>query len=381
MLSRAAVGFGIALVLAACQPARPAAMPAEVASGQPAAAAAAASQHSPEVQRLVTAARERGETELSVVWNHLTLGGAEGARRFEALFNRMYGTNIKIVFTPGPTMPDMALRIGQEVAAGRKTTTDAYLGTETHIPTLITSESLEEYDYAALSPRIPRDLMAPRGVAVEIVGNFPGITYNTDMVSEAEVPQKLEDVLHPRWKGRIASTDYAAQFERVALRPEWGAERMKAYISRLSQHVGGLVRVGELSRLLTGEFAMLVLDSGSNQIDRQRIQGAPLRHVIPSDAAVASFLYIGVPRTAAHPNLAKLYINMLLSEEGQQILHEVNFADHYALPGSRSAAQLAGLKAKGVELLKTDVQFLVDHPELHYLKDDLARILREGSGN
>jgi iron(III) transport system substrate-binding protein len=381
MLSRAVGCLSIALVLAACQPSAPVAAPAATGSGPPPAAPAPASEHAAAVQRLVDAARENGETELSVVWNNLTLGGAEGARRFEALFNRQYATNIRIVFTPGPPMPDMALRIGQEVAAGRKTTTDAFLGTETHIPTLIANQSLEEFDYTTLSPRVPRELLAPRGVAVEIVGNFPGITYNTDLVSDADVPQKLEDVLHPKWKGRIASTDYAAQFERVAIRPEWGAERMKGYISRLSQHVGGLVRVGELSRLLTGEFAMLVLDSGSNQIDRQRIQGAPLRHVIPSDAAVASFLYIGVPRTAAHPNLAKLYVNMLLSEEGQQILYDVNFADHYALPGSRSALQLEGLRAKGVELLKTDVQFLVDHPELHTLKDDLARILREGSGN
>jgi hypothetical protein len=176
MLSRAMGCLSVAVVLAACQPAAPITAPAATGSSPPPAAPAPSSPHALAVQRLVDAARENGETELSVVWNNLTLGGAEGARRFEALFNRMYGTNMRIVFTPGPPMPDMALRIGQEVAAGRKTTTDAFLGTETHIPTLIANQSLEEFDYTTLSPRVPRELLAPRGVAVEIVGNFPGIT-------------------------------------------------------------------------------------------------------------------------------------------------------------------------------------------------------------
>jgi iron(III) transport system substrate-binding protein len=330
------------------------------------------------VQRLLAAANEAGESELSLVWAEATFGGAEGARQFQALFNKMYGTNIRINFTPGPSMPDMAARLSQEVASGQKTSADLSMGTESVLASLLTRDVLEEYDYGALIPRLPPELVAPRRMALEVAGLFPGITYNTDLVPEAEVPRKLEDVLNPKWKGKIASTPTGSYFEYVAARPEWGAERMKAFVGQLSQQIGGLIRVGEVPRVISGEFAMLVLAGGSHHLGRPGTAGAPARLVIPADAAIAGFWYLGVPRTAAHPNLAKLYLNMLMSEEGQAVLYAVNGADHYGLPGSRSATQLNDLRAQGVDLRKIDAKYFLEHPELNELSDELVKILREG---
>jgi iron(III) transport system substrate-binding protein len=332
------------------------------------------------VQRLLAAAQAAGETEFGLVWAESTFGGREGARRFEALFNKMYGTNVRINFTPGPSMPDMAARVSQEVASGQKTSTDVTIATESVLAPLLFRDVLEEYDYGALIPRLPPDLVAPRRMAVEVAGLFPGITYNTDLVPEAEAPRRLEDVLNPKWKGKIASTANATYFEYVAARPEWGAERMKAFVTRLSQQVGGLIRIGETPRIISGEFLMLVLQSGSHQLGRPGMEGAPVKLVIPADGAVAAFWYLGVPRTAAHPNLAKLFLNMLMSEEGQAVLYEVNGADHYALPGSRSVAQLESLRAQRADILKVDAKFFFDHPELVELSNALEKILREGGG-
>jgi hypothetical protein len=53
---------------------------------------------SPEVRRLLTAARNNGENELNLSWGS-TFGGADGAKRFAAFFHRMYGTAIKVNFT------------------------------------------------------------------------------------------------------------------------------------------------------------------------------------------------------------------------------------------------------------------------------------------
>jgi ABC-type Fe3+ transport system substrate-binding protein len=154
---------------------------------------------------------------------------------------------------------------------------------------------------------------------------------------------------------------------------------MRTFVGGLAQQVGGLVRVGETTRVLSGEFIILVLDSGNHQIKRQAGQGAPLRHVIPADGPIAGFWYLGVPRTAAHPNLAKLLLNALMSEEGQRTLYQVNFADHYALPGSQSAADLEALTARGVDLLRIDARFVAEHPEMNALQEELARILRDKS--
>ncbi len=376
-------------LLAACQPtggpARPggsgggtsseAATPLPVPA--PAQAGTGAPTHSPAVERLLAAARQAGETELVVSWSDNSLGGFEGAQRFEALFNRMYGTNITIRFVPGPSMTSMAAKVSQEVATGHRASTDLLLGGESHYGPLLDLDVLERFDYTSLSPRILPELVAPNDVAVEFTSRLPGITYNTDLVPPAEAPRTLEDTLHPKWKGKIASTPSAASFDRVASRPEWGAERMTAFVTRLAENAAGLIRCGENSRVISGEFAMLVMDCGSYDVNRLRHRGAPLGHVIPEDAATVVFFYLGVPRTAAHPNLAKLFINMIMSEEGQRTLYELAWIDHYALPGAQSVVELASLRAKGIEPLRIDARFVAANPEMTKLGDDLAKILRE----
>lgn len=332
--------------------------------------------HSEEVGRLLTAATGRGERELNLSWSGVTLGGSEGARKLEALFNRMYGTSIKVNFTPGVSMPEMAARVAQELAAGQKALTDLLIGADDHFASLWKQKVLEEYDYTKLSQRITKDIVAYNNLGVEVLDIIPCIAYHADLVPPAEVPRKLADVLQPKWKGKIASTQYAAFFPRIAYRPEWGVERMRAFLQRLSSQVGGLLRVGEESRIISGEFVMLVL-ADSRSARQARAKGAPLGCAVPEDAATANFLHLGVPRNAAHPNLAKLFMNMVGSEEGQKIVYEVYFADHHALPGSQSAAELRELSAKGIHLLRTGVQFGVEHPEMRDLSAEFQKILRE----
>src|SRR5688572_15202529 len=71
--------------------------PGSAASG----AATAVDQPAQEVQRLLTAAQAGGEAELNLSWSDGTLGGREGVRQLEALFNRTHGTNVRVNFTPG----------------------------------------------------------------------------------------------------------------------------------------------------------------------------------------------------------------------------------------------------------------------------------------
>lgn len=332
----------------------------------------------PEVKRLIALAAEKGERELNVSWSAGSIGGTEGAKKYEALFNRMYGANIKIILTPGPSMPAMAAKITQEVAAGQKASSDLLLGTEAHFGDLSKRNVLEEYDYTRLSPRIQKRFVALRNIGVEIYSTITAILYNSNLVPAGEVPRKLEDALNPKWKGKIASTQYAAYFDRVGMRPEWGPEKMTAFMKRLSGQVAGLLRLQEETRIASGEFLMLVLGN-THAVRPLKSKGAPLGYVVPDDAASAGFVHLGVPLNSTHPNLSKLFINMMMSEEGQKALYDVYSADHYALPGSQSGAEMAGLTSRGAKILDINAKFVVDHPEMTKLSTDLQDILTKQS--
>ncbi len=347
-------------------------------SARPSAASSSSGAYvSEEARKLVSAAASKGETTLTLSWSGNTLGGVEGYRKFEAVFNSMYGTNMKIDFTPGPSMTDMMAKVSQEVAAGRATSTDVLIGTDSHYVPILDRGVLEGYDYATLSPWIRPDMVAPNQIGVEIYGTTAGVLYNPGLVPESAVPHKLADTLDPRWKGKIASSPDAAYLDIVTLRPEWGPEKMKAFVTSLTDQVAGLLRVGEETRIVSGEFAMLVMGNTHSVTD---LKGAQIKVVIPTDAGVTRFVYLGVPRTAAHPNLAKLFINMILSADGQRILYDVYSTDHYELPGSRSAEDL---KAQGIDksqMLAVNIQLVAQHPELKQVNQDLSRILREKGG-
>jgi ABC-type Fe3+ transport system substrate-binding protein len=373
-----------ALVLSACQPTggsttRPTGDPlsAAPAQGGRAGPSADGSALSPEVQRLIQAARDSGDTELNLSWSLASLGGPEATKRYEALMNQMYGTSVKLNLTPGVSQTDMAAKIAQEYAAGQKAFSDVYLGLEGNILSLLRHDALEDYDYTLLSPRITPEIVAPRNAAVQVYSSISAILYNTDLVAPADLPRTLEDVLHPKWKGRIASVESATAFERVAQRPEWGAERMKAYVARLSSQVGGLIRTSDENRIISGEFPLFVMANTHSARLHQR-KGAPLGYVIPQDGAVAVFAHLGVPRHSAHPNLGKLFINAVVSEEGQRILWETYASDHHLLPGSRSGEELADLQARGAGIFPVDVQLLMDRPEMAQLRVELERILAQG---
>jgi hypothetical protein len=68
---------------------------------------AAKTESSAEVRRLIAEAAAKGERDLNLTWSEGVLRGYERAKKFEALFNQMYGTQIKVNFTPGPSMTEV----------------------------------------------------------------------------------------------------------------------------------------------------------------------------------------------------------------------------------------------------------------------------------
>ncbi len=136
---------------------------------------------------------------------------------------------------------------------------------------------------------------------------------------------------------------------------------------------------GAMERVVTGEFDLFALDCGSYEAHAWQQKGAPVGHVIPSDAATVNYLYMGMPRTTAHPNAARLWINFLLSREAQDLQYEYETVDHHLVPGSKTAGEIAELQAKGVRFAEIDVQFMQrqDAQDVARIRQALLRELQK----
>lgn len=145
------------------------------------------------------------------------------------------------------------------------------------------------------------------------------IAYNTRMVKRSEVPVSDEDLLNPKWRGKIGM-DHT--------KPEWFSWKLKrlgqdkglAYMKRLGAQefklYSGLTIITGL--LAAGEFP-LVLNTYIHNAEDAKRKGAPVDW-LAQDPVFTKFQPIGVAAKAPHPNAAKLFVDFMLSEEGQRII-------------------------------------------------------------
>lgn len=153
--------------------------------------------------------------------------------------------------------------------------------------------------------------------AVYIMPNV--IAYNTQMVKPNEVPKTDDDLLNPRWKGKIAMD---------GTKPEWFAWKLKrmgpekglAYMKKLGAQefklYPGLSLITNL--LAAGEFP-LVLNTYLHNVEQVKRKGGPIDW-IAQDPVFTKFQPLGIGAKASHPSAAKLFTNFVFSEEGQKII-------------------------------------------------------------
>ena len=162
------------------------------------------------------------------------------------------------------------------------------------------------------------DPVGPNGVALASASTLVGITYNSDMVKGDDIPKSMLDVLHPKWKGKIASTPYAAGLREFAMDDLLGVEVMTDYTKKLSKHIGGLFRCGSMDKLTSGEFAMLVFSCGDQYVNQAKRTGIPLGYALVKEAVVSHTRYGSVPVHSQAPAAAALFVAYLHTPEGQK---------------------------------------------------------------
>lgn len=153
---------------------------------------------------------------------------------------------------------------------------------------------------------------------------------NTDLVKDGEVTT-AKDLLNPKWKGKIAWLDpaHGGTFWQVSiLRLTQGEEFVTAlFTEQQPQWVGRDDRV-LTEAILRGRYAIgysreaILADFRANGLGNN-VQ--PLRL---SDARLAALdAPLWMPEKPPHPNAAKLFVNWLLSQQGNSAYSRLNFVN------------------------------------------------------
>jgi len=336
------------------------------------------------LEELIAGAKK--ETTLRGMWSSSSLSGGKGFRHVVAAMNKKYGLKIEAKFTPGPSMTRMIAKITREVKAGQPASTDLIWGNAGGALKGGQVGILRKMNWLAYLDRQPLnwegfDPVAPGGVALASAGSLVGVMYNSDLVKGDDIPQSIEDVFKPKFKGKIASTPYAAGMREFGMPDVLGPERMTEYTKRLTNQIGGLMRCGSGDRLTSGEFLMLVFSCGDQYVNRAQNSGSgePLGYALMKEAVISHTRYGSVPVNSSSPNAAALFVAYLHSKEGQKWMWDQNGLDFPLYPESVMRKRLLDVKAKGAKIVMNSPQWLSKQGGYIKYRKSLEKILKQKS--
>jgi ABC-type Fe3+ transport system substrate-binding protein len=308
------------------------------------------------LQMLVAGARAEGELTLS--WTAGFLDAPKEMAGYAEEFNKLYGLDLRVGFSPAGPLSETAGRLVQDAQPGRGTSfTDVFLGTEAEINTLARATALAPELWSSWAPNIGNlKLVAPGGAAVQIQSRIPGITYSSQRLLGADIPRTLADLLRKQHRGKVATTPDGATFDRLASPDLWGSDRTLDFVRKLAPQLGGVMECGDESRILNGDFDVFAFDCGSARVAQLKAGGALIGWSVAADAAFVRYLYMGVPKNAAHPNAARLWINFMAGRIAQDLMYQYEYADHYLIPGSRTFAEVDRATKAGVKFYEVTVE-------------------------
>ena len=153
--------------------------------------------------------------------------------------------------------------------------------------------------------------------------NFFTIGYNTNLVKPAEVPNSYEDLVHPRWAGRVGIEGSDVDWFGAIVK-SMGEEKGLAMFRKLAENKPQ-IRTGHtlMAELVAGGEIPLAATLYNHNVERLTVKGAPVKWkaIQPTFGRPNS---VGVCKRAPHPHAAMVFVDFLLSKEGQTILKERN---------------------------------------------------------
>jgi iron(III) transport system substrate-binding protein len=231
--------------------------------------------------------------------------------------------------------PQQLQKVMAEARAGR-VVVDVLESTGLEVP--VRAAGINQPFWSPESEAYPTDHRDPEGYWAPTRFSYLGACYNTNLVKAGEQPKSFQDFLDPKWKGKIAwsSTVIGAMLFITGVRNFMGEEKALAYLRELAkQDIAPIASANRVvvDRVMAGEYA-LCLDSFLHHPIISARKGAPVAP-LPLDPVLTVVSSVMLPKAPPHPHAAVLFIDYLLSKDGQEKLQGADyFPAHPAVPAS-----------------------------------------------
>ena len=252
-------------------------------------------------------------------------------------FNSFYGTNIKLNQVGGR---HTRKRVEVIRALKNNVPTGLDLFWTSSPRALIAGDAIVKFDWAGQFG-VPKNLMEGEYGIKTHDSYLTLVTINTNLVKPADEPKNYDELLDPKWKGRIAMPRSPSPW--VYFTYAFGEEKAQKYLETLlrKQEVKTLPRYPDVrSRIIGGEFAVGLGTDAWAEIAK----GAPVKHP-DVDTVILAARGAYIVKDAKAPNIARLWGYWVVSPAGQKTIHDVR---GYSLVSSKSGYMYDYIQGKKV---------------------------------
>ncbi len=175
------------------------------------------------------------------------------------------------------------------------------------------------------------------------------LVYNTQLVKGEEVPRTYEELINPKWKGKIALRN--EDFETFGMMLKvMGREKGLNFMRRLAAQGVDLRNsfTFAVQGIASGEIPMGMNLYGTHTEEFKK-KGAPVDWA-PMEFVLTTIEPLAVGARALHPNAARLFVDFLLSKEAQTLMR-----DRSRIPSRPDVPPDPPGLTRGLKLIPTDL--------------------------
>ena len=233
-------------------------------------------------------------------------------------FEKKYGVKVVLWRASSEKVVQRALT---ETRAGRYTA-DVYETNGPEMEILFREKLLADFHSPGIKD-IPAESIPAHRQWIPDRFNFFTIAYNTKLVKPEDVPNSYEDLLHPRWAGRLGLEAGDSEWFAAVVKG-MGEAKGIAYFRKLAE-LKPEMRTGHtlIAELVASGEIPLALAIYNHNAERLVEKGAPIKWK-PLAPTFGRPNAIGVSRRSPNPHAGLLFVDFMLSKEGQELLKERN---------------------------------------------------------
>lgn len=241
-----------------------------------------------------------------------------------------------------------AKRFEADVVGGSEVTT---LGKKAGLLARLYSPALRDY---------PAEMRDAQGYWSTTNLYFMTLAYNTRRIKPGEAPKSYEELLQPRWKGRMAwhlGSNTGAPLFIGNIVSTMGEKNGTAYLQNLAKQsviAATASARGIVDLVVAGEYD-IAINIFNNHAEISKDAGAPVDWQ-PLEPVPSPMGTTGVAKNAPRPHAAMLFTDFLLSEEGQRVFQQADYLPAHP----KVKAKTPELKPGGGKFVKANYF----HPEV-----------------